>query len=66
MPQEPVKADQGVTALDRTGVDQRLDLGERLDNDADVFVLFGKAVHPSSRGGIDAATKQDHAFVRIA
>ena len=29
-------------------------------------LLFGKAVHPSGRGGIDATTKQHHAFVRIA
>ena len=61
MSQEPMEADQGVAALDRTGLDQRLDFGQRLDDDADVCAFGSRA--PAGRGGIDAATKQHHAFV---
>src|ERR1700730_14165836 len=55
VPQQPVEGDQGVTALDRTGVDQRLDFGQRLDDDADVLVFFREAGHPAGRGRIEAA-----------
>src|ERR1700730_19233156 len=66
VPQQPVEGDQGAAALDGTGIDQRLDFGQRLDDDADVLLFFQEAVHPAGRGRIDAAAKQHHAFVLIA
>ena len=41
---QPIEADEGVAALDRTGIEQGLDLGHGLDHDADVLVLVGKPV----------------------
>ena len=58
MPQQPVEPDQGVSALDAAGVEQRLDFAQRLDHHSDVLVLIGEAVHPAGQGGIDAAAKQ--------
>src|SRR5580693_4589471 len=55
--QEPIEADQGVTAFDGTGIEQDLDLRQGLDDDANVFVLFGQPVHPRGGGRVDAATE---------
>ena len=42
--QQPVERDQRVAALDLAGIEHRFDLGQGLDDDADVLVLLGEAV----------------------
>ena len=58
VPEEPSKCDQGMAVLDFAGVERGLEFGQRLDDDADVFVLFLQAVHSGREGRIDASAEQ--------
>ena len=64
--QQPGERDKRVTALDAARVEERFNLGQRLDDDPNVFVLFCQSVHASRQSRIDAAAEQHDAFVRIA
>ncbi len=53
-------------AFDLPGIEHRLDFGQRLDDDADVFLLLGQPIDPGGAAGIDTAAKQPDRFVEAA
>src|SRR5215467_471425 len=53
-----------MTALDSAAIEQSFDLGERFDDDADVFVLIGETVYAGSHRRIHATAIEPDTLVR--
>src|SRR5712692_8231391 len=66
MAQQPIEANQRMGALDRAGVEHRRGLGQRLDDNPDVFLLLDEAVEPSGGAAVDPAAEQPDRLVVAA
>ena len=64
--QQPIEGNQRVAAFDGAVVEDRLDFGEGLDDDADVLVLLGEAVNAGGGRRINPAAEQKNALVGAA
>src|SRR5207244_4610858 len=64
--QEPIERDQRVGAVDLSGIEHRLDLGNGLDEDADVLLLGRKPVDPAGAAAIDSAAIEPDRLVEAA